>query len=93
MITVYVEVNDSDGPFNINILTMGEYFSRSFRIKITQLKMGDELVSPRNCLQYYTSPNGFVQSFNYRKYYLEDFGKQNNGYFVRDLQNFLYFKC
>lgn len=62
---------------------MGDNSPRIFRIKVTQLKRNDEYLAPKNCLQYYTEPNGVIQTFNYQ------YGENGNlpsatpGYFVR----------
>lgn len=56
--------------------------SRAYNIRLTQLK-GNE--APFNCLQYYTDPEGWIQTFNY-----EDASKfvefRNPSYFVRKLK-------
>lgn len=52
--------------------------ARAYNLRVTQFK---DLNAPYNCLQYFTEPNGYIQTFNY-----EDAGKfvefRNPSYFV-----------
>lgn len=82
--TVYFDVDDSPNrQVFISVITKTAA-SRAYNIRVKQFK---ELDGPYNCLQYYTEPNGYIQTFNY-----EDAGKfvefRNPSYFVR--YNFLF---
>ncbi|XP_047025149.1 uncharacterized protein LOC124633831 isoform X1 [Helicoverpa zea] len=62
---VYIEVGDVEGPIYLTFQTVSSD-SRLFSIKVTQLTSSDELAAPSGCLQYYTEPQGYLESFNYR---------------------------
>ena len=71
---VYVDVSENDGPYQLSVIRSASGSSR-FRIKVTQVRKGDLLEAPANCLQYYQGPTGQISSFNY----LEEGG---SGYMV-----------
>jgi len=58
-----VDIDNSEGPYNLIISTSEVEFERSWKIKVTFLSSGD--ASPRRCLQYFTEPSGEFSSFNY----------------------------
>ncbi|XP_049772117.1 uncharacterized protein LOC126154588 [Schistocerca cancellata] len=62
---IYMDVDSSNGPFQLSVSQGGGNFPRRFKIKVTQLRPGDRLESPRNCLQYYVGVRGSFHSFNY----------------------------
>ncbi|XP_063826746.1 uncharacterized protein LOC135076197 isoform X1 [Ostrinia nubilalis] len=62
---VFIEVGDTDGPIYLSVQTASPE-SRLYSIKVTQLGSADELTAPTGCLQYYTEPQGFLESFNFR---------------------------
>ncbi|KAK6625726.1 hypothetical protein RUM43_006025 [Polyplax serrata] len=66
-VSVYVDVDDSDGPYTLSVITSGEYLQRSFRMKILHLKPGDEMLAPKFCLQYHTGITGILEIFNYKR--------------------------
>lgn len=81
-LVVYVDVdNAKDGKLFLSVITKVAT-SRAYNIRVSQLK-GNE--APFNCLQYYTEPEGWIQTFNY-----EDASKyvefRNPSYFVSQLK-------
>lgn len=87
---MYLDVDDSEGPYKLNIITLGEHFPRIFRIKVTQLDAEDALFSPKHCLQYFTEETGIIQSFNYRNEFFENPSEVTTGYFVSQKQHFFF---
>ncbi|XP_013190549.1 uncharacterized protein LOC106134942 [Amyelois transitella] len=62
---IYIEVAETDGPINLSFQTVSAD-TRLFSIKISQLTETDELAGPTGCFQYFTEPQGILESFNYR---------------------------
>uniref|UniRef100_A0A1B6E6U2 CUB domain-containing protein n=2 Tax=Clastoptera arizonana TaxID=38151 RepID=A0A1B6E6U2_9HEMI len=63
---LYVDVSSASGPIVLTVLSSGAQGLPKFRIRIFQLKEGDQLLAPYNCLQYYSSKEGVIKSFNYQ---------------------------
>jgi hypothetical protein len=76
-----VEVNGFEKLF-LSVLTHSPE-DRAFSIKITQLRMFDNL-APTGCMQFYTQSEGIIQSFNYDDDYSK-FTHRNPSYFVSPL--------
>lgn len=77
-IKVYIEVGDLlDEKLTLTVITQTAE-DRAFSIKITQLI---DNLAPRDCLQYFTEPEGIIKTFNY-----DDISKivtyRNPSYFV-----------
>lgn len=72
----------TNGPFTMNVVTMGAEPGRKWRIKVTQLRPGNELLAPQNCLQYFTELTGAIESFNYQHNIGGNAGQAIPGYFV-----------
>lgn len=79
---MYVDVDATPGPFSLNVVTMGQETGRKWRVKVTQLRLGDELLAPQNCLQYYTELAGAIETFNYQYNTQGNAGEASPGYFV-----------
>lgn len=66
---VYFDLKNKRNPVRFTVITLSNMSivaNRRWRIRITQLNPRDmPLAAPSHCLQYYTAPNGLVQSFNY----------------------------
>lgn len=83
LFTVYIDVDNSlERKLFMSVLTKSGG-SRAHNIRISQLKSD---LAPFNCLQYYTEPEGWIQTFNY-----EDASKyvefRNPSYFVSNKIN------
>jgi hypothetical protein len=67
--SVYFNLKSKRNPVRFTVITLSNLTivaNRRWRIRITQLNPRDlPLAAPSHCLQYYTAPNGVVQSFNY----------------------------
>ncbi|KOB64713.1 Uncharacterized protein OBRU01_23787, partial [Operophtera brumata] len=61
---VYVEVGNAEGPVYLTIQT-DTAENRLFSIKVSQLTSSDALAAPAGCLQYFTEPSWYLESFNY----------------------------
>lgn len=75
---MYIEVGDLlDEKLTLTVITQTAE-DRAFSIKITQL---NDSLAPRDCLQYFTEPEGIIKTFNY-----DDISKivnfRNPSYFV-----------
>lgn len=75
-----MDIDSTHEPVMLAVLSSGALGLPNFKIRITQFKDGNSLRAPNNCLQYYTMPNGHIESFNYQ------FSPDNStvpGYMVR----------
>lgn len=75
---VYIDVDNSrERKLFMSVITKSAA-SRAYNIRVSQLKTD---LAPYNCLQYFTEPDGWIQTFNY-----EDASKyveaRNPSYFV-----------
>lgn len=62
---IYVDYDGSQ-PIILTFQTTDSYvFKRRWQLQLTQIPCESEERAPSGCLQYYKSPNGTVQSFNY----------------------------
>ncbi|RWS05444.1 uncharacterized protein B4U79_04125, partial [Dinothrombium tinctorium] len=64
--TVYVDIDSTQGPYTIRIITEGPGYRR-WNIQITQIECLNLSRAPQNCLQYNTGPSGTFSSFNYER--------------------------
>ncbi|XP_065340133.1 uncharacterized protein LOC135939592 [Cloeon dipterum] len=66
---VYFDLQNKRTPVRFTVVTLSNSSvraNRRWRIRLTQLNPRDvPLAAPSHCLQYYTTPSGVVQSFNY----------------------------
>jgi len=62
---MYVDVDDSDGPFKLISTISALAASRQWRIKVTFLDENDPCKAPPRCLQYHKETSGSLQSFNF----------------------------
>ncbi|XP_059471873.1 uncharacterized protein LOC132194549 isoform X2 [Neocloeon triangulifer] len=66
---IYFELLNKQTPVRFTVISLSNssvVVNRRWRIRITQLNPRDlPLAAPSHCLQYYSSPTGVVQSFNY----------------------------
>lgn len=63
--TVYIDVDNSDGPFKLVATLSAFSFQRHWKIKVTFLDEYDPCKAPNRCLQYYKETSGAMSSFNY----------------------------
>lgn len=83
MFTVYVDVDSTLGPVSLTVLSSGaQGLPKNFKIQIFQLRDGNHRMAPKNCLQYYTSIQGVVESFNYQLGGLQENSTIMQGYMV-----------
>ncbi|RWS23139.1 uncharacterized protein B4U80_09841 [Leptotrombidium deliense] len=61
---VYIDIEDTNGPYNVRVITRGTG-NRRWNIRVTFIECRNELRAPLNCLQYFASPSGQFESFNY----------------------------
>ncbi|XP_071538252.1 uncharacterized protein [Panulirus ornatus] len=64
---MYLDLAGGTGAARINIATTTNTFSRSWRIKVTQIPCISDSRAPPHCLQYYTQYSGTINSFNYQE--------------------------
>jgi len=57
--------NDGQGCSMVNINIGGGTFTRSYDIRITQYRGGDEMGGPMGCLQYFDQAQNMIRSFNF----------------------------
>ncbi|KAG8285692.1 hypothetical protein J6590_075426 [Homalodisca vitripennis] len=63
---IHLDVDETTGPVSLTLLSSGAYgIPKNFKVRVTQLKNDSPLLAPNNCLQFYTEPQGSVESFNY----------------------------
>lgn len=62
LISVYIPVSAISGKQLFLSVFSKAISPRAFNVKITQLQTN---VAPDGCLQYFTTTNGVIQSFNY----------------------------
>lgn len=73
---MFIDVENSEKLF-FNVLTTSAD-DRAFSIKITQLR---DNLAPQGCLQYFSSTEGIIQSFNFEDY-SQILSKRKPSYFV-----------
>lgn len=67
-VAVYVDVDERDGPVTLTLMSSGAQGvpqPQDWTVQVTQLRKCHPNLAPRNCLQYFTEPQGIVESFNY----------------------------
>ncbi|XP_018325682.1 uncharacterized protein LOC108737362 [Agrilus planipennis] len=57
--------NGISNPITLSIVTSGSSFSRSWKIRISQIPCNAQYKADDNCLQYHTGVSGQMKSFNY----------------------------
>ncbi|OXA57396.1 uncharacterized protein LOC110845489 [Folsomia candida] len=62
---MYIDVGVDNSPVTISMVTSGPTYSRSWKIKITQIKCRDLGKAPEGCLQYYRGVSGVIRSYNF----------------------------
>ncbi|ERL86760.1 uncharacterized protein LOC109544925 isoform X2 [Dendroctonus ponderosae] len=62
---IAVEKGPSASPVSLNVVTTGDSFQRSWKIRITQIPCSSEVKAENGCLQYFTGVSGQIKSFNY----------------------------
>ncbi|XP_076047337.1 uncharacterized protein LOC143028859 [Oratosquilla oratoria] len=64
--TVYLNVDHSSGPVNLNMVLSSLPYNRDWKIRVIFVGPCDECKAPSRCLQYFRKPSGVVTSFNYK---------------------------
>lgn len=65
---VYIDVGNgavNSNPVVLSIVTNGANQERKWKIKISMISCDSLNMAPSGCLQYFRSPSGIVQSFNF----------------------------
>ncbi|KAG7176658.1 putative neuropilin-1-like, partial [Homarus americanus] len=62
---MYLDIDNSDGPFKL-VSTMSAFnYMRRWKIKVTFIDEKHPCKTPFRCLQYFTEPTGAFSSFNF----------------------------
>ncbi|KAK3861929.1 hypothetical protein Pcinc_032157 [Petrolisthes cinctipes] len=61
-----LDLGAGNGGARVNIATTTRNFTRSWRIRVTQLPCSSASRAPPNCLQYHTEYSGTIRSYNYQ---------------------------
>jgi len=62
---MYIDIDNSDGPYQLIVTTSGESYDREWDVMVTYLGEGDANCAPNRCLQYHTETTGTIESFGY----------------------------
>ncbi|XP_049785117.1 uncharacterized protein LOC126187848 [Schistocerca cancellata] len=63
---MYVDANEGQiSPIALTFVTSGPTFSRSWKVRVSQIVCSSPLRAESGCLQYFTGVTGQVKSFNY----------------------------
>ncbi|CAG7731390.1 unnamed protein product [Allacma fusca] len=62
---MFVDVGNDNSPVTLSVITSGPTFSRSWKIKVTQIKCNDAFRAPEGCLQYFRGVSGVIRSYNF----------------------------
>ncbi|KAK4294518.1 hypothetical protein Pmani_032860 [Petrolisthes manimaculis] len=63
---MYLDLGAGNGGARVNIATTTRNFTRSWRIRVTQIPCSSSSRAPPNCLQYHTEYSGTIRSYNYQ---------------------------
>ncbi|XP_063852275.1 uncharacterized protein LOC135095399 [Scylla paramamosain] len=62
---MYVDVDNSQGPFKLAVLLSSLHVPRRWKIKVSFIEATNPCKAPARCLQYYKETSGSISSFNY----------------------------
>lgn len=63
--TVYLEVAPDNTPITLSVITSGPAYSRTWKIKITQIRCPSSYKAPEGCLQYFMGVSGTIRTYNF----------------------------
>lgn len=75
-------------PIIITVITSGQVFPRSWRIRVTQIPCGSVSKADQGCLQYHTGVYGRVRSFNFDTSTGRQLSNQDYSVCIRTERNF-----
>lgn len=62
---VYIDIDDSKGPFKL-VQTLSSFAaSRHWKIKVSFIDKNNPCKAPNRCLQFFKETSGSISSFNY----------------------------
>ncbi|CAL8082881.1 unnamed protein product [Orchesella dallaii] len=62
---MYIDVGVDNSPITLSVITSGPTYSRSWKVKITQIRCTELGRAPEGCLQYYKGVSGVIRSYNF----------------------------
>ncbi|ROT66267.1 neuropilin-1 isoform X1 [Penaeus vannamei] len=62
---MYIDVDQSNGPYKMMVTSSALAYPRSWKIKVTFLDENDPCKAPPRCLQYFKETSGAITSFNF----------------------------
>ncbi|KAL1517877.1 hypothetical protein ABEB36_001583 [Hypothenemus hampei] len=85
---VGVEGGYNVSPVSLTVITTGEPFQRSWKIRVTQIPCSSTMKADEGCLQYFTGVTGQIKSFNYDLTSGRQLSNQDYTICVRSERNF-----
>ncbi|XP_045461940.1 uncharacterized protein LOC123672031 [Harmonia axyridis] len=86
---IYVDAGtDPQNSMVLSVVTNGESFNRTWKIRISQIPCSSNYKADEGCLQYFSSVSGQITSFNYDPTEGLQLSNQNYGICIRQDRNF-----
>ncbi|CAG7731389.1 unnamed protein product [Allacma fusca] len=85
---MYVDVGNDNSPVTLSVITSGPTLSRSWKIKVTQIRCTEAYRAPEGCLQYFRGVSGVIRSYNFDFVSGQQLSNQDYTTCIRQERNF-----